>query len=170
MTEKETFFQLLKYSNELEKNKKFLIKEDRPAFRKLLKFLVRIEDNLHWEIKHEYIELMEDFLNEIISADDFPIIFMRIYEKGNKKLRQLKQDFKEKNNLNPSFQSSEMSKLLVKGNASRYRIGDLLARVYGDCDSFNPDSSSRTDIQLDELQLRDSIKNVLFEMKKYSDE
>lgn len=59
---------------------------------------------------------------------------MRIYEKVNENLQQLKENFKEKNNLNPSFQSSEMSKLLIKSKACE--VGDLLSRFYGDCDSF----------------------------------
>jgi len=96
---------------------------------------------LHWEVKNEYVKLIEDFLNGIISADDFSISFMRIFEKTAEKLRRLKIDLKEKNSSN----SSEISKLLLKGKACGSR--DLLSRVYGDCDSFNLDPSSRTDIQ-----------------------
>lgn len=164
MNEETIFFQLLKYSNELEKNQKYLMKEDPTAFDALSKFLVRMEDNLHWEVKHEYIELIGDFLDGNLDADDFSIIFMRMYEKVTEKLQQLKQDFKEKNNLNPSFQSSEISKLLVKSKACE--VGDLLSRLYGDCDSFNPNPSSRTAIQLDEEQLRNCAKTALSEMQK----
>jgi heme oxygenase len=81
LNNKETFFQLLKYSNELEKNKKYLIREDPAAFKKLLKFLVILEENLHWEVKNQYVELMKDFLNGMISADDFSISFIRIFDK-----------------------------------------------------------------------------------------
>ena len=168
MTENETFLQLLDYSNKLEQNQKYLIREDPAAFQKLLNFLVIIEENLHWEVKSEYVKLIEDFLNGIINADDFSIIFIRMYEKVNEKLRQFKIDLKEKNILDPSFQSSEISKLLVKGKACG--IGDLLSRLYGDCDSFNPDPSSRTDIQLDEEELRNCAKTALFEIQKYFDD
>jgi hypothetical protein len=168
MNEETIFFQLLKYLNELEKNQKYLMKEDPKAFAALSKFLVRMEDNLHWEVKHEYIELIGDFLDGNIEADDFSIIFMRMYEKGNEKLQQLKQDVKEKNNLNPSFQSSKMSKLVVKSKASE--VGGLLSRLYGNCDSFNPDPSSRTLIQLDQEELRNCAKTAFLEMQKYFDE
>ena len=57
MNEQQKFFKLLKYSNELKKNKKSLLKEDPEAFDMLLHFLVRIERNLHYSEKQEYIEL-----------------------------------------------------------------------------------------------------------------
>ena len=74
------FFKLLKYSNELKKNKKYLQKEDPEAFEYLLKFLVTIEENFHYSEKHEYINLAKDFLDDQITADDFSYSFMAIYE------------------------------------------------------------------------------------------
>ena len=168
MTKKETFLQLLEYSNELEKNQKYLIKEDPIAFNKLLNFLVIIEENLHWKIKNQYVKLIEDFLNGNISADDFSIIFIRMFEKIVEKVRRLEIDLKKKNSLNPSFQSSEISKLLVKGKACG--IADLLSSVYGDCDRFNPDLSSEDDFYLDEVQLKDSIEKTYLQIQKFLEE
>ena len=64
MNEQQNFFKLLKCSNELKENNKYLDKEDPEAFDILLKFLVRIEDNLHYSEKQEYIELAKDFLDD----------------------------------------------------------------------------------------------------------
>ena len=89
---------------------------------------------------------------------------MRMYEKVHEKLRRIKQDFKEKNNLNPSFQSSEMSKLLVKSKACE--IGDLLSHLYGDCDAFEPDPVLRGDYEISEEELRNCAKTALFEMQR----
>ena len=61
MNEQQNFFKLLKYSNELKKNNKSLDKEDPEAFDTLLNFLVRIEENLHYSEKQEYIELSKRF-------------------------------------------------------------------------------------------------------------
>ncbi len=85
---------LKKYSNELEKNKKSLLKEDPEAFKALLKFLLIIEENLHSAEKDKYVELIKDFLVEKINAEDFSISFMAMYEGINQKLRQMKKDFK----------------------------------------------------------------------------
>lgn len=67
------------------------------VFDDLSKFLLRMEDNLHGKVEHEYIKLIEDFLYGNIEADNFSIIFMRMYEKVNKKPQQLKQKIEKKN-------------------------------------------------------------------------
>ena len=90
MNEQQKFFKLLKYSNELKKNKKSLLKEDPEAFDMLLHFLVRIERNLHYSEKQEYIELARDFLTDQITADDFSYSFMAIYGGIGQKLGQMK--------------------------------------------------------------------------------
>ena len=56
---KQEFFKLLKYSNELRKNNKSLFKENPEKSRKLLRFLIKIEENFHLKQKDKYIELME---------------------------------------------------------------------------------------------------------------
>lgn len=80
MNKEQKFFKLLKYSNELEKNKKFLFKE----------------------------------------------------------------------------KSFELSDFLIE--SKRYKIGNSLARVYGYCDSFNPDSNSCI---ADEEELRNCAQVLL---------
>ena len=79
MNEEQQFFKLLKYSNELKKNKESLRQKDPEVFRVFLNFLVRIEENLHYSEKQEYIELAKDFLDDQITADDFSYSFMAIY-------------------------------------------------------------------------------------------
>ena len=71
MNDEQIFFKLLKYSNELKKNKKYLYTEDSEAFNSLLNFSVIIANNLHYLEKSEYIELAKDFLTDQITADDF---------------------------------------------------------------------------------------------------
>lgn len=79
MNKQQNFLKLLKYSNELEKNKKSFLKEDPETFDALLKFLVIIVENLHSAEKDEYVELIKNFLEEKINAEDFSILFMTIY-------------------------------------------------------------------------------------------
>ena len=47
---KQEFFKLLKYSNELKKNNKSLFKENPEKSKKLSRFLIIIEENLHCKI------------------------------------------------------------------------------------------------------------------------
>ena len=121
-------------------------KEDPEAFDTLLKFLVRIEDNLHYSEKQEYTELAKDFLADQITADDFSY---SIYEGIAEKLGQMK--IKE---------SLELVNFL---KSSRPELGKLLARIYGSCNSFSPDP----DITMaDEQELKDCAQILLVELQK----
>ena len=124
----ENFFKLLAASNELKKNRKFLQKENPEAFEVLLDFLVKIEENLHYSEKDEYITIAKDFLADQITADNFSHSFIAIYEGINKKLGQM-----EKN------ESLDLANFL--GKPRQPELGRLLARIYGSCDSFSLDPS-----------------------------
>ena len=122
-------------------------KEDPEAFDTLLKFLVRIEDNLHYSEKQEYIELAKDFLADQITADDFSYSFMAIYEGISRKLGQMERT-----------ESLELANFL---KSSRPQLGKLLARIYGSCDSFSLDP----DITMtDEQELKDCAQILLVEL------
>jgi len=151
MNQQQKFFKLVKYSNELKKNKKSLLKEDPEAFDTLLKVMVTIEDNLHYSEKQEYIELAKDFLADQITADDFSYSFMAIYEGISRKLGQMKKD-----------ESLELANFL---KPSRPELGDLLARIYGSCDSFSPDPE--VDIAMsDEKELKDCAQILLVKLQE----
>jgi hypothetical protein len=151
MNEQQNFFKLLKYSNELKKNKKSLRKKDPEAFNVLLNFSVTIEDNLHYSEKQEYIELAKDFLADQITADDFSYAFMAIYEGIGRKLGQMKK-----------HESLELANFL---KPSRPELGDLLARIYGSCDSFSPDPEVEIAMS-DEKELKDCAQILLLKLQE----
>ena len=151
MNEQQNFFNLLKYSNELKKNKKSLRKKDPEAFNVLLNFSVRIEDNLHYSEKQEYIQLAKDFLADQITADDFSYAFMAIYEGIGRKLGQMKKD-----------ESLELRNFL---NPSRPELGDLLARIYGSCDSYSPDPEVEIAMS-NENELKDCAQILLVKLQE----
>ena len=149
MNDQQNFFKLLKYSNELKKNKKSLRKKDSEAFNLLLNFSVTIETNLHYSEKQEYIELAKDFLADQITADDFSYSFMAIYEGIGEKLGQMKR-----------AESVELANFL---EPSRPELGDLLARIYGSCDSFSPDPEIAMS---DEKELKDCAQILLLKLQE----
>jgi len=151
MNDQQNFFKLLKCSNELKKNNKYLDKEDPEAFDTLLKFLVRIEDNLHYSEKQEYIELAKDFLADQITADDFSYSFMAIYEGIGETLGQMK--IKE---------SLELTNFL---KSSRPELGELLARIYGSCDSYSPDPEVEIAMS-DEKELKGFAQSLLLKLQE----
>ncbi len=149
MNDQQNFFKLLKYSNKLKRNNKYLDKQDPEAFDTLLKFLVIIAENFHYSEKHEYINLAKDFLADQITADDFSYSFMAIYEGISRKLRQM--EIKE---------SLELVNFL---KSSQPELGDLLARICGSCDSFSPDPEVAMS---DEQELKDCAQILLVELQK----
>jgi len=149
VNEQQTFFKLLKDSNELKNNNKYLNEEDPEAFQVLLNFSVTIEDNLHYSEKQEYMELAKDFLADQITADDFSYSFIAIYEGICEKLRQMKRK-----------ESLELANFL---KPSRPELGALLARIYGSCDSFSLDTEIA---RSDEKELKDCAQILLFKLQE----
>ncbi len=148
MNEQQKFFKLLKYSNELKKNKKSLRKKDFEAFNVLLDFSVTIENNLHYSEKQEYIELSKDFLTDQITADDFSYAFIGIYEGIGEELNQMEIE-----------ESLELANFI--NTTDRYELGRLLARIYGSCDSFSLDPEVAMS---DEKELKDYAQILLFKL------
>jgi hypothetical protein len=150
MNDQQNFFKLLKYSNKLKINNKYLSKQDPEAFDTLLKFLVIIENNFHYSEKHEYINLAKDFLADQITADDFSYAFLGIYEGIGKKLNQM--TIKE---------SVELANFINK--TDRYEFGTLLSCIYGSCDSFSLDPEVAMS---DEKELKDYAQILLFKLQE----
>jgi len=153
--ENQEFFKLLKCSNELIKNKKYLFNEDPEKSKKLLKFLVRIERNLHLRQKNKYIELMDIFLTNQINAEDFSFYFIALHDSINKDLREMERNFEQR--------FDELSNLLLENKNSEYTIEMSLMFMYDQCDSFDPNSNSSV---TDEENLRNSAKILLSELKR----
>lgn len=156
MDEKEYFFKLLTYSNGLEEKGRYLMKEDFKAYKKLLEFLVQIENTMHFLERDEYLRLIDDFLNDKINADDFSFSFMAIFEGINKKLNEMTKSFKEK-----SLESIQLSNLFAQNKSSK--VGSILARLYGSCDNYNPNSELH---MFEEAELRNLAKVLLLELQK----
>ena len=114
----------------------------------LVNFSAKIETNLHYSQKQEYIELAKSFLVAQITADDFSYSFMTIYEGINRKLDQLKR-----------MESLELANFL---HPSRPELGDLLVHIYNSCDSFSPDPEIAMS---DEKELKNCVKMLLLKLQ-----
>jgi hypothetical protein len=150
MSMEQRFFKLLKYSNELKRNNKYLGREDPEAFRTLFKFLVTIEDNFHYLEKQEYLNLAKDFLGNKITADDFSYSFMAIYEGIREKLDQMERE-----------ESLELANFLNK--TDRSELNELLTDIYGACNRFSPDPDFTLS---DEKELKDYAQILLLKLQE----
>jgi uncharacterized protein YueI len=151
MTEQEKFFHLLKSSNELRRNNKYFEKEDPTGYNELLTILVKIEGNLHYLEKQEYIDLAKNFLQNKITADDFSYSFMAIYEGINKKFKQML--------LNEAIELENFV-----NQPDRKELRKMLSQIYGSSDSFNLDPNFVT-IASTEKELRDWAQILLLKLE-----
>ena len=149
MEKQREFFKLLRYSNELKKNKESLYERDYEAFKLLLEVSVAIENNYHYSEKQEYVELANNFLADQINSDDFSYSFMAIYEGINKKIAKMKR-----------IESVELANFL---KPNRPKLGRLLARIYGSCDSFSPNPEIA---MANEKELKDCAQILLLKLQE----
>ena len=67
----EKHYQLLKYSEDLRKQGKFIGKESREDYLKLLSYSAMVYIQLNWEIQGEYLKIFKEFLSNIIYFGSF---------------------------------------------------------------------------------------------------
>ena len=84
-----------------------------------------------------------------MTADDFSYCFMNIYEGISQKLAQMQKN-----------ESLELANFL---KPSRPELGELLARIYGSCDSFSPDPEIAMS---DEKELEDCAQILLLKLQE----
>jgi hypothetical protein len=149
MNQIQEFFDLLQYSNKLERNNESLLEQNFELYKVFLNFLGIIEINLHFFEKQKYIELANDFLTHEISTLDFSYYFVCLYEKINLKLTQMRKD-----------ESLELANFLTP---NRVHLGQLLLKIYGCCDDFSLNSEQ---VLSDEQNLQNLTKLLLFELQK----
>ena len=135
--DEEKFFSLLRQFNELKK----LDPEEGDI---LLDSMKTIENNFHLSERQEYINLAKDFLADQMTADDFSLVFMGIYEGISREVGQMEED-----------ESLELTNFL-KTNQSE--LGDLLSKTYVTCDLFGHGIS-------DEKELKDCAQILLLKLQ-----
>ena len=150
---KNEFFELLKYSNELKRNKKSWFEANSEISDKFLNIFVVIERNFHYSQKQEYIQLAKEFLDDQITAEDFSDNFMIIYERISDEFTKLQIQ-----------ESVKLWDLLIL-NPDRSDLGELLSYIYGTSDSYSPDPEVNS-FNIDEKELKDCAKKLLLELDK----
>ena len=68
---KEKHYQLLKYSEDLKKDGKFIGKESIEDYLKLLSYSAMVSSQLNWEIQDQYLEIFKKFLSNRITSAKF---------------------------------------------------------------------------------------------------
>jgi len=81
---KKKHLELLKYSQDLDKQGKFLGNEEKEKYLKLLKYSRMMGSYLYMEIKDQYLKLMKEFVDGRIGGSKFRLEFLEKYRSIDK--------------------------------------------------------------------------------------
>ncbi len=152
----EEHIQLLNYQQELEKENKLLMNHDPIKNSKLIEYSDRICEHLHWYQKNEYLQLIKDFLNFKMDGKSFDEKFSKMVRVIEEKFKLLLKNYEELKRIHPIPKSSGFA--------------DLISEIYLCCDEFYEDydlNEGEDPALKTEEQLRDAVKSLFPEIKKY---
>ena len=147
---KEKHHQLLKYSEDLRKQGKFIGKESREDYLKLLSYSAMVSSQLNWEIQGEYLEIFKKFLSNRITS----VKFCEILE--------------EKLELNDEFSNKLQCDIVHEKAANFTDFLDNLSTSCEVCDR-NPESC-RLPGHISESELRKEIEETYLQIQKFLEE
>lgn len=139
--DKVRYLELLKQAENIKKKGLSLYKENRDMYLELLKYEVRLSDQTFWENRKNYFSIMNDLLNEKLTAEDFVDEFMYLWEKDRDTVIV---------NYDPNIES--------KGFAR------WIDRIFFPCEDFEPEAQKNE--PNGEQCLKDSIRDILIDMQK----
>jgi len=147
---KEKHYQLLKYSEDLRKQGKFIGKESREDYLKLLSYSAMVSSQLNWEIQGEYLGIFKEFLSNRITS----VKFCEILE--------------EKLELNDELSNKLQCDIIHEKAANFKEFIDNLSTSCEVCDR-NPESY-RLPSHISESELRKEIEETYLQIEKFLEE
>lgn len=147
---KEKHQQLLKYSEDLRKQGKFIGKESGEDYLKLLSYSAMVYSQLNWEIQDQYLEIFKKFLSNRITS----VKFCEILE--------------EKLELNAELSDKLQCDIIHEKAANFTDFLDNLSTSCEVCDR-NPESC-RLSGHISESELRKEIEETYLQIQKFLEE
>jgi len=147
---KEKHHQLLKYSEDLRKQGKFIEKESRESYLKLLSYSAMASSQLNWEIQDQYLKIFKKFLSNRITS----VRFCEILQ--------------EKLELNDEL-SDKLQCDIIDEKAAKFT--DFLDNLSISCEvcDRNPESC-RLPGHISESELRNEIEEAYLQIQKFLEE
>ena len=152
---KEKLYEFLNYDKKLNLE---LLKDSEDLTGELrLKFLhySAIQFNhLNWEIRDQYLELLENYREEKIDSFNFQIRFCERYESIEKLADLLKSN-----------------RILLSPDKNSLNFGYLLSKIYDCCKAYSDDPEPfRNKFEIGDVEFRISIEKIYLKIQKYLNE
>jgi len=142
---KEKHLSLLKYSQKLESESKYISDSSEKDFFALCEYSAMLINHLHWENREQYFELIEKLLNG-------PINFLQLRKKHRA--------------INDAGKRLQVEFILLEPNPKCEGFDDLIDELVSLFDRYCPDPSLRESHEFSEEELKKLIQNIFIEMKE----
>ena len=149
---KKSCYELLNYDK---KRHLELLNQQGDEFKsKLRTYSIILIDHLNWEIRDQYLELLENYMEEKIDSFNFRIAFCERYESIEKVADLLKSNL-----------------VLLSPDKNSLNFGDLLAKVDDCCKAYCDDPEPfRNKFEIGDAEFAILMKEIYFQMKDFLNE
>jgi len=111
---------------------------------KLRTYSIILLDHLNWEIRDQYLELLENYIEEKIDGGNFRVAFCERYESIEKVADLL-----------------ESNRVLLSPDKNSFNFGDLLSKIYNCCQAYSDDPEPfRNKFEIGDVEFRILIEKI----------
>lgn len=142
-------YELLNYDKKLHLE---LLNQQGDEFQsKLLTYSVILIDQLNWEIRDQYLELLENYIEEKSDSSKFRIRFCERYESIDKVAELLK-----------------LNRVLLSPDENSLDFGDLLSNIDSCCKAYSDDPEPfRDESEIGDVEFRTSIEKIYLKIQNF---
>lgn len=146
---KERRYELLNYDK---KRHLELLNQQADKFKsKLLTYLIILIDHLNWEIRDQYLELLENYMEKKSDSFNFRIRFCERYESIEKVADLL-----------------ESNRVLFSPDKNSLDFGDLLSEIDNCCKAYSDDPEPfQLTFEIGEVEFRTSIEKIYLKIQNF---
>ena len=151
------YVELLKYNRSLKKDGTSLREQDQDKYLRLLNYVVKLSDHVHWQQKSDYLNIMQKFVNLKIDGKQFVSQFNKLHGSNQEAVKLLKTDLKQLNTF--------------KLNPKSFGFTEWTLEIDLACDEFYPDFQPQDQVEFafarDEENLPTFVANIIPQIQKY---
>jgi hypothetical protein len=146
---KERRYELLNYDK---KRHLELLNQQGDEFKsKLRTYSLILIDHLNWEIRDQYLELLENYREEKMDSFNFRIAFCERYDSIEKVADLLKSN-----------------RVLLSPDKNSLNFGDLLSKIYDCCQAYSDDPEPfRNEFEIGDVEFRISIEKIYLKIQNF---
>ncbi|MFT5791182.1 MAG: hypothetical protein ACI9LI_000514 [Saprospiraceae bacterium] len=142
-------YELLNYDKK--RHLELLNQQDEEVESKLRTYSIILIDHLNWEIRDQYLKLLENYMEEKSDSFNFQIRFCERYESIEKVAELLKSN-----------------RVLLSPDKNSLNFGDLLSKIDNCCKAYSDDPEPfRNEFEIGDVEFRISIEKIYLKIQNF---